>query len=248
MNGVLTLAGEEFPIDRAQEVITGYCFGEIDSQPHPPTGKPYGPIIQPRRRRRWGYLSYDCQRGTGPAPDIVDVVAPVLLNVAQGYGVRLVSDLLAIAPMVRDVVASIGNKEFCFWDLDPNEVIPRGMPAEGSPSLALHRAWYLVESVKGADVAVTHKLLHHAWPHLFPLIDNRTASKLGEGYWVTILEDLKNHRSEFADLEDWFEELAQEIGGVRLTRLRLHDILLWCRVTGEEEEAAKAGRDLVGPS
>lgn len=245
---MLTLAGEEFPINRAQEVIAGYCFGETDSQPHPPTGMSYGLIIEPWKRRRWGYLTYDCQRGPGPAPDIVDVVAPVLLNVAQGYGVRLVSDLLAVAPQVRDVVLSISDDDFRFWHLEPDEVAPQGMPEEGSPSFALHRAWYLVESVKGADVAVTHKLLHHAWPHLFPLIDNRTAARLGEAYWVTILKNLKDQETEFAALEEWFEGLTQKYGGVRLTRLRLHDILLWCRVTGEEEEAAKAGRDLVGSS
>lgn len=121
-----------------------------------------------------------------------------------------------------------------------------GQPAEGSPSLALHRAWWMVESVHGADVAVTHKLLHHAWPHLFPLIDTRTIGRLGGNRaWVTILEDLQRHESAFSELENWFAELSPSRGGVSFTRLRLYDILLSCRVVGDEEEAALVGASNV---
>ena len=247
----LVIAGETFEVEAAKAVIAGYCFAEVEADIHPPSGETYGPQVEPWRRRCWGYLSYDCQRGSGPKPDVVDVMAPVLLNVSQGYGVRLVSDLLAIAPAVREVVAPVTATDFCFWDLDPNDVVPTTpRPPDGSSSLSLHRAWYLVESVKGADVAVTHKLLHHAWPHLFPLIDNRTIDALGrDRAWVTMLEDLQRHEEVFVALEDWFAELARDRGGVPLTRLRLYDILLWCRVVdGEEEEATRLGRAILSES
>jgi Family of unknown function (DUF6308) len=237
----LTLAGETFDLEKAKQVVAGYCFHETDSQPHPPHGDSYGNPLVNWKRRRWGYLSYDCQRGPGPAPDIVDVMAPVMLNVSQGYGVRLVSDLLAITPHVREVVEGI-PADFNFWDLEPGHVVPKGMPEKRSASDALHRAWYLVESAPGVDVAITHKFLHHAWPHLFPLIDNRTLSSLGEGAWVTILEDLQRHAAEFDALEAWFKELAKSRDEVALTRLRLYDILLWCRVVGEDQEAAETGK------
>lgn len=237
----MQLAGESFELDLAKAVISGYCFHEVQSDLKAPKGSTFGVHLGQSYRRRWGYLSYDCQRGPGPAPDVVDVVAPVLLNVTQGYGVRLVSDLLAVCSQVRDTVGRI-DPEFRFWDLDPSDVAPRGDPEARPESLALHQAWYLIESVNGAGVAVTHKLLHHAWPHLFPLIDNETVEPLGtEHAWLTILEDLKRYEPEFDELEHWFAEMAAARGGIPLTRLRLYDILLWCRVVGEEEEAAHEG-------
>lgn len=242
----MELAGMSFDIETARATIAGYCFHEEDSDVTPPPRHDYGMSIGPLRTRRWGYLSYDCQRGPGPPPDIVDIVAPVLLNVTQGFGVRLVSDLLAIAPEVREVVEPIDRGGFRFWHLVPDEVAPGGDPRSRPESLALHQAWYLIESIRGCDVAVTHKLLHHAWPHLFPLIDNRTIDKLGRNAaWVRILEDLHRHSGEFDELELWFEELARGHGEVSLTRLRLYDILLWCRVVEEEAEASEHGGDLT---
>ena len=242
----MKLAGETFDMERCKSVIAGYCFHEIESHTNPPRGSHYGIELTPRKSRRWGYLSYDCQLGEAASPNVVDVLAPVLLNVTQGYGVRLVSDLLAIAPQVRDTVRKIDG-DFRFWDLEPHEVAPRGDPAVRKESLALHQAWYIVESVNGAGVAVTHKLLHHAWPHLFPLIDNETIGQLGrEHAWVTILEDLKRHESQFDELESWFAGLASQREEIALTRLRLYDILLWCRVVDDQEdEAAREGSRFV---
>lgn len=245
-DNAFSLAGEHFELNHAQAVIAGYCFAEVDSEPTPPRGDSHGKRAEPWRRPRWGYVSYDCMRGPGPPPDIVDVVAPVLLNVSQGYGVRLVSDLLAMCERVREVMSRV-SPNACFWELEPEDIVPRGLPPEGSLSQALHRAWYLIESVKGADVAVTHKLLHHAWPRLFPLIDNRTIDVLGrDRAWVTILEDLRRHEEECSKLEQWFADLADKRAGLPLTRLRLYDILLWCRVVeGEEEEAARLGQEIL---
>jgi hypothetical protein len=245
----MELARERFDLETAKATIAGYCFFEVDAESNPPPGETYGVTLGPRRRRRWGYLSYDCQRGPGPAPDIVDIIAPALLNVSQGYGVRLVSDLLGIAPLVREVVAGI-DEGFCFWHLDPDDVAPRSVPREGTASSALHKAWYLVESVKGAGVAITHKLLHHAWPHLFPLIDNKTIDVLGRDHaWVTILEDLQREEESFDALEVWFEGIAGKRGELPLNRLRLYDILLWCRVVPrQEDEASREGLSFVDPS
>lgn len=111
--------------------------------------------------------------------------------------------------------------------------------------MLLHRAWYLIESVPGCGVTKTHKILHHAWPHLFPLIDRRTMTKLGENLWLTIHKDLSDYEKAFCELEVWFAMLAGSRGGVPLTRLRLHDILLWCRVVGEEGRAVRMRADVL---
>lgn len=239
----LVLAGKPIETERARRVIAGYCFHEVPSVIKPPDLS-YGPPVEPWTRARWGYRTYDCQ--TGGDLGIVDLVAPVLLNVTQGYGVRLIADLLAVAPRVRTIVQEVSDG-FCFWDLDRRHVTPEGEPPEGSDSRRMHRAWEVVESVEGAGVAVTHKLLHHAWPHLFPLIDNETIVALARDHaWLTILDDLQRHERVWVELEDWFAALAAEQGGVSLTRLRLYDILLWCRVVGEEQQAAEAGAEIVG--
>jgi hypothetical protein len=246
MTDDLTVAGYGFALDDAKAIIAGYCFGEVTEPPDPPAPA-YGEPPQPWRRARFGYRSYDCQRGSREGIDIVDIVAPVLLNVTQGYGVEIVSNLLAVAPGVNEVMRQVPS-EVSFW------MLPRAdleKPQEGTPNWCLHRAWYLIESVPGCGLTKTHKILHHAWPHLFPLIDRQTRTRLGDNLWLTIYDDLKRHEGEFDELETWFATLAGTRGGVALTRLRLHDILLWCGVTEEANGAGRFGRILVrggGPS
>jgi Family of unknown function (DUF6308)/HD domain len=77
----------------------------------------------------------------------------------------------------------------------------------------------------GVERAITHKLLHRKRPWLFPMLDSVTTEHLG-GFrpWATIWADLTRHEQEFAALEDWFATLASAHDGVRLTRLRIHDM------------------------
>ena len=229
----LKVADETFSMEQAKQTIATYCFESEPTSPTPPP-QTYGVPLEPWSRPLFGYRSYDCQRGSGEGVDIVDIVAPVLLNAPQGYGVALVSNLLAVAPIVNDVVARVPSHS-TFWDLSSEEV---ESPAEDSPSWWLHRAWYLVESVPGCGRTKTHKLLHHAWPHLFPLIDNTTGPRLGENMWLRVHGDLNDYRQEFSELEQWFAAEAASQEGVSLTRLRLHDILLWWRVHYETSQSS----------
>ena len=81
-----------------------------------------------------------------------------------------------------------------------------------------------------------------AGPHRRPV----SSTRLGDNLWLTIYDDLtkSDQAPLFEDLEVWFATLAGQ--GRRLAdRLRLYDILLWCRVMGEEAEAARLGRDVL---
>lgn len=51
---------------------------------------------------------------------------------------------------------------------------------------------------------------------------------------------------EFEHLERWFAGKAIERGGVLLTRLRIHDILLWADVTGQRKALITVGQKLLG--
>jgi hypothetical protein len=109
----------------------------------------------------------------------------------------------------------------------------------------------------GLGVARIHKVLHHKRPEHFPLIDGRTVDSLsaawsegsGDGSWATIHRDLQEQDGIFEELEGWFRERAQAVHGWPpsrpLSRLRIHDILLWCDVSDERGEAHEAGRQYV---
>lgn len=98
-------------------------------------------------------------------------------------------------------------------------------------------------SLPGVDVAITHKILHHKRPDFFPLIDNQTLKILGSRAWLTIHDNLTANPTGWDQLERQIATLAHN-RGVALTRLRLHDILLWTSVTGRDAIAQPLGRDL----
>lgn len=100
----------------------------------------------------------------------------------------------------------------------------------------------------GVDRAITHKLLHHKRSWLFPMLDSVTTAHLG-GFraWATIWEDLTRHEQEFVALEDWFATLASAHDGVRLTRLRIHDIMLWAELSGDRPTMESLGQQFLGP-
>jgi hypothetical protein len=101
--------------------------------------------------------------------------------------------------------------------------------------------------------AVSHKTLHHKRPELFPLLDNKTIGNYlpYASSWKIIYDDLNAHAQQFAALENWFAGEAAKRGKAGLTRLRMHDIILWLHastdpVTGGSQwaSAVTAGRDL----
>lgn len=119
-----------------------------------------------------------------------------------------------------------------FWQLPVKDFDERPS-ASGTVSWWVWRAWALLIGLTGVDRAITHKLLHRKRPWLFPMLDSVTSAHLG-GFraWATIWEDLARHEQEFAGLEDWFAALASAHDGVRLTSLRIHDIMLWGELSG----------------
>jgi hypothetical protein len=76
-----------------------------------------------------------------------------------------------------------------------------------------------------------------------PLERAAMANGFADNTWAQIHEELGRSEREFDELESWFRGLH----GPRLplSRLRLHDILLWCRVTGEDAEARQLGQELL---
>jgi len=126
-------------------------------------------------------------------------------------------------------------------------------PVPGSAGEALNSAYLECFGTKRVKIALAHKLLHHKRPHLFPLVDRRTHPRLIDaakgrhdvGYWSVVHEELVGNRDTFETLERTFECLVDGEADVSLTRLRLHDILLWLIATKRWERAIVEGRATV---
>ena len=132
------------------------------------------------------------------------------------------------------------NAELCqipagttFWGL------PNANHTTAPVNSILWRMWRavdLLEAVPGVAEAVSHKTLHHKRPELFPLLDNKTmGSYLPRDSWQIIHADLTAFAPEFAALEEWFAGEAAQRGKVGLTRLRMHDIILWLHASIDSE-------------
>ena len=100
----------------------------------------------------------------------------------------------------------------------------------------------------GVEIALTHKLLHHERPDLFPLIDGKTGPRLAAhtdesaGLWAVVHRELNANRHQFTALEATSAELVNGEDEVPLTRLRLHDVLLSLIATGYWDRAVARGR------
>lgn len=242
----LKLLGRDYDPDEAFFVVLGYAFGTRPFKWRRPRGA-IGERPSATTARRWGYQTYDCvDRHPGTALAGADLLVAAGLNAR--IDVSVVASLLAVEPEASEALASLppegGNVRF--WDLERDDLTGQP-PEEGSLAWQLWRAWSVLMGAGDVGVAVTHKTLHHKRPDMFPLIDNRTLAAFKKEPWAEIHDDLRAHPdpNAWASLEDRFSEAAARLHGVRLTRLRLHDILLWTWVSGDRDAACAAGRAIA---
>ncbi len=114
-----------------------------------------------------------------------------------------------------------------FWELPDDEFSVLAEP--GTVGSWLRRIWQHCEVTPGVQPAQVTAALHHRRPDLFPLVVRTTRWHLlphlregDSGVEAVVHRELTANAAAFARLET---ELASR--DVRLTRLRLHDILLW---------------------
>ncbi len=240
-----TVAGVEIDFEAALAVVAGYCFGQETVAWSPPqngVGDPPGEL----RRGAFAYGTYDCVPASpSPAVESLDVL------VADGLNARLqgpdIAGVLAVAAPVSDQLARI-DPGLKFWELTREQVSTQPVDLD-TPADAMWRAWTLLMGVPSIDVARSHKILHHKRPSVFPLLDNETIDLLDrETAWAAIHEDLDASPAAWAQLEREVDRLARARGGASLTRLRLHDILLWTRATGRWDVAYRDGNEMLRSS
>jgi hypothetical protein len=152
----------------------------------------------------------------------------------------------AILPDLNEVLANIDVRQ-TFWMLPRND-LGATPPLAGTASWWLWRAWALLIGLSNVGVAITYKTLHHKRAWLFPIFDRDTLARMGAcGVpWQTLHDELAAQSAQFKHLEQWFAVQAVERGGVYLTRLRIHDILLWADINDQRGPLGEAGGIVLG--
>jgi hypothetical protein len=196
----------------------------------------------------YAYGAYDCV-----APSEDDEFAWLDVLVVDGLNGKLdqrkITALKHAAdrawPHVRESIRRADGRPF--WRLPAEEAARR--PPPGSAGEALDHAWQECMATGSVKTALTHKLLHHKRPDLFPLIDRKTGRRLKKqtdrqrvGLWAVVHQELTDNDAQFTALEAAFARLVAAEDDVPLTRLRLHDILLWLIAAGWWDHAVSHGR------
>ncbi len=132
-----------------------------------------------------------------------------------------------------------------FWELPDDEFSVLAEP--GTVGSWLRRIWQHCEVTTGVRPAHVTAALHHRRPDLFPLVVRTTRWHLlphlregDSGVEAVIHRELAANAAAFARLE---EELAAR--DIRLTRLRLHDVLLWLSAGLRLTHAVALGEDEI---
>jgi hypothetical protein len=235
---------DPMPWDDAVAAALGYARGRRGLSVKTPT-YPQGHTVPVPA---YAYETYDCiPPSKEPGITYWDVLVVNGLNGRLGQ--KEIEALKDAGGRAEKYIAAAlelaGNR--AFWELPEAEVLSN--PPEGSAGDALKAAWAEFMGTAHVDVARTHKVLHHKHPRHFPLIDGKTAPRLeqhtesgGVRLWAVIHRELRANESQFAALEAVIEGLLVSGGGVRLTRLRLHDVLLWLSASKNMADAITAGR------
>jgi hypothetical protein len=216
----------------AKEMLAGFAFGVVrltwklrEEDAKTVNGTDLAKPPAAKVRSGWAYRSFDCVPSSPYGLTMHDVAITAAVD-SQVKG-RAILEILAIREELDSVLASIPVTQ-TFWDL-PVGKLGAEPPSPGDVAAwGVWRAWTLLMGLDGVKVAITHKTLHHKRPWLFPMLDSRTREALGGvNAWAAIHKDLTTQQVQFQELEDWFAARAASEHGVPLTRLRIHDILLW---------------------
>lgn len=239
----IAVANEVLPLDAAHTACLGYCLGRSPLVWAPPPAAVGDIQLSPTV----GAFAFEVYDAVAPAPGTS--LAPLDILVANGLNAQMRASDIAAAWAVREAVSAelalCSRRPAAFWELSRSEI---EAPGEDPSSVghAMWRAWSELMGVPGVDLARAHKILHHKMPQLFPLIDNKTVVELRAGEaWLTVYDDLVAAGESWAALERRVGDALGQRGFPAVTRLRLHDILLWTRVTGNRARAEQLGQEVL---
>lgn len=222
----------QFTLAEAKAAVAGYAFAMR--------------AIGSERAPWWAYRTYDCVPAS-PGPGFSDLDILVAAGLNGRLDVSAIGALQLATHRAGPLLASAAARGQVFTGLALAELADD--PPGGTTGRLLNLAWREMMSTPDIGVALTHKVLHHKYPALFPLLDTQTESVLGHAgkpkrlnAWQVIWADIDENRAELGQLRAWFAQQAAERNGAPVGLLRLHDILLWLHVLGQWDTAAAEGR------
>lgn len=231
----------------AEAVLAGFAFGTAQlvwpSNFSVPVGRRLGTPPRAAERSKWSYRTYDCAPNSPHAFGVNDLLVVAALDAGARAAEYLAME--AILPDLNEVLAQVDVSQ-TFWTL-PRNHLGSSPPPVGKPAWCLWRAWALLMGLENVGVAIAYKTLHHKRPWFFPIFDNATMARMGgSGAWQVLHDELTGQAGQFTHLEQWFAVQAASRGGMHLTRLRIHDILLWADTQGERGPLTRAGHQVLG--
>ena len=221
---VLPSAGPDpIPFATALSAVLGYARGRRPLYFRAPNARSGQWVELPA----FGYERFDRRPGS-PAP----LGEPDILT-AEGLHGRLAPDawqamksrLDDVRPLYESVIERAAGRRF--EELPDDEFSVLAEP--GTVGALLRQIWLHCAETPGVPAQHVSAALHHHRPSLFPLLNRTTRWQLlphvregDSGVEAVIHRELRDNAAAFARLE---RELRDR--DIPLTRLRLHDVLLW---------------------
>jgi hypothetical protein len=241
---VLPSAGPDpIPWDTALAAVLGYARGRRPLRFRSP-GNPEGSWV---RIPAFGYERFDRRPGTDEPLGEPDIL------IAEGLHGRLdPAGWAAMKSALDDVGACVDAAVHraagrSFWELPDDEFSVLAEP--GTVGAALRRVWLHCSQTPGVPVKHVAAALHHRRPELFPLLGRTTRLQLlphvregDSGVEAVVHRELRENAAAFGTLEATVAALLAPDGGRMLTRLRLHDVLLWLSGSLRLTHAVQLGR------
>jgi hypothetical protein len=220
-------------LEEAKSALAGYAFGV----------RAVGDEMAPR----WGYRTYDCVPAS-PGPDFSNLDILVAAGLNGQLDVDAIGALQIATRRAAPYLAQAADRRQAFCELTLAEL--SDSPQAGTEGWLLTQAWQQMMKTPDVGRALTHKVLHHKRPTLFPLLDRKTAGPLhagqphGQNAWQVIWTDIDSSRAEFEELRTWFVRLAASRNSQSLGLLRIHDILLWLHAADQWRAVVAAADEL----
>jgi hypothetical protein len=234
---------DPIPADVAVAAVLGYARGRRPLRFRSP-GQPAGSWVQ---IPAFGYERFDCRPVDARAPGDADVlVAEGLHGRLDPRGWAAVHGALEGAgALAASAVGRAAGR--AFWDLPDDEVSVLGEP--GTVGAALREIWTRCANAPDVRPEFVSAALHHRQPSLMPHLDRTTRLQLlphmaegDSGVEAVIHRELRANAAGFDALEAAVAALLGRDGGVPLTRLRLHDVLVWLSGSLRLTHALQLGR------
>jgi len=235
---------DPLPWDTALAAVLGYARGRRPLRfrsPDHPEGRWYSVLA-------FGFERFDAAEVTSGSPGDGDVL------LAEGLHGRLDPDGWAavrralddVRPLAEAAVGRAAGRPF--WALPDSEFCVLDEP--GTVGAALREIWARSAEADGVRPQHVSAALHRRHPALLPHLSPTTRRQLwphlreaDSGVEAVVHRELQANAAGFADLEAAVAELLGAPGGpVPLTRLRLHDVLLWLAGSLRMTHAVALGR------